>query len=131
MSKSVKNPPSGLGNFPDFNKLTSAAVGDSLMWGQGLEAEQKFCYLAAKRLAEHTKKSFSPPDIRARSGAQIATRSGGPEVARASREAFTQLFPELFNSVGETKRFIAGNDRAADNLYHDIPSTFPLIPTQL
>jgi hypothetical protein len=121
---------SGIPPVPIKSKLVCAAVGDSLMWGQGLELEQKFCYLAAKRLAERAKKTFSPPDIRARSGAQIAI-SADPQTARGLRRAFTQVFPELFDGVKGTKIFVAGDDRAADELEHEIPAPFPLIPTQL
>lgn len=127
MSTPISVTPSG----PIKNKLICAAVGDSLMWGQGLRLEHRFCYLAAQKLAERAGKIFTPPDIRARSGAQIALASADPQAQRGVRHDFTQTYPELFERVTDAKKFLAGNDRAADELYHDIPATFPLIPTQL
>lgn len=119
---------SGMTAVPIKSKFTCAVIGDSLVWGQGLKPEEKFCYLAAKELAQRAEQTFSPPEMRARSGAKIAVP---PALGSGLHFAFTQVFPELFGGVGETDIFIAGNDRAADNLEHEIPAPFPLIPTQL
>lgn len=54
-----------------MDKLNVAVIGDSAMWGQGLNTEDKFYFLAANRIARLLGRELNLFDVNPRSGAKI------------------------------------------------------------
>jgi lysophospholipase L1-like esterase len=121
------NDATGPGNVgiapPDVFQV--AAFGDSVMWGQGLARDQTFAALIANELAADAKKNGVIAVNRSRSGAKILDRGN-------DRANFLDLFPTLFKSNGQRRRFLDGTDESpATNLYGEIPAAFPTVRWQV
>lgn len=101
-----------------------AAFGDSLMWGQGLRREDRFAWLVAEALAAAAGMSLAMVADRSRSGAQINANL-------AERQQFIDTFIEQFVDRAARRRFRAGDESAAENLYGEIPASFPTVSWQV
>ncbi len=108
------------------------AVGDSVMWGQGLDHSRKFATLAAASLAQARGRT---PNLKvlAHSGAAMKT-------TREQRDRFVNWFPHLFGSDEAKSQFLglpnAGtefvpDERPAEQLHGEIPRFFPTVHHQL
>jgi hypothetical protein len=101
------------------------AVGDSVMWGQGLDEDAKFAIRAARSLAQA--RGLTPKlKLRAHSGAKI-------KATREQRKAFVRLFPGLFkDQIGSDDAFVeSADERPAEQLHGEINRAFPTILHQL
>jgi hypothetical protein len=113
------------------------AVGDSVMWGEGLSDEDKFAMRAATSLAQA--RGLTPRlRMLAHCGAKIkAGRDDDEETARKERQGFADRFPFLFNAETE-RRFVhavASNgltdETPTERMHGEIPRAFPTIRHQL
>lgn len=110
-------------------ELLVCAVGDSVMWGEGLNTENKFAMRAATSLAQA--RGLTPKlMLLAHCGAKI-------KATQAERIDFTNLFPHLFNER-QRNRFTVADDAGPDesptdlpHLHGEIARAFPTIPYQL
>jgi lysophospholipase L1-like esterase len=115
------------------NAFRVVALGDSAMWGQGLDDHQKYYRLAGERIARTLGKTATFRNL-ARSGAMIAEperrdhRSGLPPSGPAG---YVDQYPALFPDADARARFIAGDAVAAYRLYRDLPATYPTISQQV
>lgn len=112
-----------------MSELLVYAIGDSIMWGEGLNTEDKFAMRAATSLAQARGLT---PNLRllAHCGAKI-------KATRDERIRFTDLFPHLFTEE-KRSRFIFADDTPSDEsatdlqwLHGEIPRAFPTIHHQL
>jgi hypothetical protein len=106
-----------------------AAFGDSVMWGQGLNRQDRFTARIAALLP-----ALAPP--LGQQPAMIvadASRSGSQIRARADqRTAFVDTFPALFDNGRARSRFLDGTDeRPATGLYGENPAAFPTVRGQV
>jgi hypothetical protein len=117
-----------------ITNLLVYAVGDSVMWGEGLYTENKFALRVASNLA--LARGLTPKlKLLAHCGAKI-------RATREERIRFTDLFPHLFGNERERSRFILAPDAGPDvipdetptdllRLHGEIARPFPTIPHQL
>jgi hypothetical protein len=112
-----------------MTNLSVVALGDSVMWGQGLAPESKFATLAARRLADLYGRPFEAPRIFARSGS-VHTPGLGDEI-RPARQDFADTYPELVREANAVAAFLAGDETAAMALFGEIPASFPTIRGQI
>ena len=110
--------------------LIVAAVGDSIMWGQGLKDEQKFVNLAAGNIAKHLGKTPSLEWFSAHSGAKIFAGETAA-AAQRSRESFVDTYPTLFKDPNRRQEFLAGKNEDMVVLHGEIPAGFTTIDFQL
>jgi hypothetical protein len=111
-------------------KFRVAAVGDSIMWGQGLRLNQKFCHRVATTLARRVDREFKVPFITARSGATL-NAGVSDEDRRARRAGFINWYPHLFSNEAERQKFLDGNESAAANLFAELPAPYPTVLQQI
>ena len=116
--------------------LRMAIVGDSAMWGQGLERAHTYSHLAGTAIADLLdrplevlpgRSPLEPERGEARSGAKLRPVSGGPgQPTDASK--FIDTFPALFRSEQERLDFQFGEDEGPGaRLYGEHPATFPTV----
>jgi len=108
------------------NTTNVAAFGDSLMWGQGLNRQDRFTELIAQALPQilGTQRAIVSSDA-SRSGAQIRGRSD-------QRTTFVDRFPTLFPNQAAIDAFLQGsNEQPAAGLYGEVPAPFPTIRGQV
>jgi hypothetical protein len=102
------------------------AVGDSIMWGQGLDTDKKFAMRAAMSLAQA--RGLTPKlKLRAHSGARIKAR-------REDRDTFADRFPALWDNDDERDAFrdsAVPDERPAERLHGEINRAFPTVLHQL
>ena len=120
-------------------ELIVYAIGDSIMWGEGLNTENKFAMRAATSLAQA--RGLTPKlTLRAHCGAKI-------KATLADRIRFADLFPHLFKKEEERNRFTVADNAAPDErptdlpwrdldgtergLHGEIPRAFPTVDYQL
>ena len=102
-----------------------AALGDSLVWGQGLKREDRFVHLFTTGLSSRIGKRGRLVWDSARSGAQI-------DASSAQRQRFIDTYPGLFPTSESRDQFFLGVDESpARGLYGELPSTFPTILGQV
>jgi hypothetical protein len=102
-----------------------AAFGDSLMWGQGLNRNERFTQQIVALLPAILGKPAVVAADNSRSGAQI--RGVGDQ-----RNNFVDTFPGLFASARERTAFLDGKgDRPATGLYGENPAPFPTVRGQV
>lgn len=105
--------------------VSVAAFGDSLMWGQGVARRERFSALTAQGIGTwHNQPAVLDPD-RSRSGAQIRVRDG------SDREDFADTYPSLLPSQADVDAFLQGDESAAENLFGEVPCTFPTVSWQV
>ncbi len=97
--------------------LRVAAIGDSVMWGQGVARDKVFATRAAREIGRIAKRPLEMVQFSARSGAKIRAETG-------EAEAFVALYPSLAARPEEV-------EDASGNLFGGVPSTFPTITHQL
>ncbi|KIA74375.1 hypothetical protein ANMWB30_09480 [Arthrobacter sp. MWB30] len=102
-----------------------AAFGDSLMWGQGNNRNDRFSIrftnLVSAQLGQPAALVFDA----SRSGAKIEELAG-------ERDRFADLYPFLFPDANKRKAFLKGEtDEPAHGLYGEVPSTFPTVLGQV
>jgi hypothetical protein len=101
------------------------AFGDSLMWGQGLNRNERFTELITALLPAILGQPAVVAADASRSGAQI--RGVGDQ-----RKNFVDTFPALFASARERTAFLDGKgDRPATGLYGENPAPFPTVRGQV
>src|SRR5262249_21714249 len=103
-----------------------AAFGDSLMWGQGLNRQDRFTARIAQAVPQilGTQQAVVSADA-SRSGAQIRGRSD-------QRTTFVDRFPTLFRNQAAIDAFLQGrNERPATGLYGEVPAPFPTVRGQV
>ena len=111
-----------------------ACFGDSLMWGQGLNHDEKFkTWVTRFGLRNELNAVAGIVYDRSRAGAKIIGSIKG-------RQEFVDTYPELFPNGAGLDAFKA-NDKAADGvgrnespataLYGEIPSTYPTVGAQV
>jgi hypothetical protein len=103
-----------------------AAFGDSLMWGQGLDRQDRFTARIAQALPQilGTQRAVVSADA-SRSGAQIRGRSD-------QRATFVDRFSALFPSQAAIDAFLQGrNEQPATRLYGEVPAPFPTVRGQI
>ena len=110
-----------------MSDLLVYAIGDSVMWGEGLNHEDKFAMRVARSLA--AARGLTPtPVLRAHCGGTI-------NATQEQRVRFADTFPKLFTEE-QRNRFIFGPtpDESPTDLEHlhgEIPRAFPTIHYQL
>jgi hypothetical protein len=108
------------------NTTNVAAFGDSLMWGQGLNRQDRFTAQIARALPQilGTQQAVVSADT-SRSGAQIRGRSD-------ERTTFVDRFPALFPNQAAIEAFLQGrSEQPAVRLYGEVPAPFPTIRGQI
>jgi hypothetical protein len=102
-----------------------AAFGDSLMWGQGLNRNDRFTVLIAKGIGQEVKRTSTIVHDLSRSGAKIRARGD-------DRPGFVDTYPRLFPGGRGKGPFLRGRDeKPATGLYGEEPATFPTVQGQL
>lgn len=109
----------------DPSRLNVIALGDSMMWGQGLERPATYATLTAKAISALERRPIQTFLNLARSGAQI-------QATREERDRFVDLYPSLLKR-SEIDAFRAGGaaEALALRLFGDLPSTFPTVHAQI
>jgi hypothetical protein len=91
----------------DRRYVRIAAFGDSLMWGQGLNRNDRFTALIAKEIGRRVKRIPQIVYDRSRSGAKITGRATkfGTDAMR-----FVDYYPHLFPGGRGITAFLRGQD---------------------
>jgi hypothetical protein len=106
-------------------ELQVAAIGDSLIWGQGNRRQDRFSALFTAQLQGSVGKPGKLVWDSSRSGATIRSK-------RREREEFVDTYPDLFPSGAGEAAFISGSNHSpAAGLYGEIPSSFPTVLGQV
>jgi len=114
--------------------LIIAAVGDSIMWGQGLKEADRFVTVSANAIGELLGRQ---PVIRrlAHSGAVTTTAHDGWDKKLEARRAFIDTYPHLFHSQAEKDAFLDADEGAGEgpaaSLHGEIPRSYPTVTHQL
>ena len=114
-------------------ELRVAVVGDSAMWGQGLDRIDSYAVKAAIRIGKLVGKDPKIRHLTARSGANIDVYRNNIERGRKQREYFADTYPEIIPENMRTA-FIQGDQIAealAGNLFGETPATFPTVLNQV
>jgi hypothetical protein len=122
------------------------AVGDSSMWGQGLNRADTYALQSAQRLAKLLRKELAFQNL-ARSGAKLEAKAdktkanvfrirSGKVIPTFSgdRHTFADRFPELFKTDKDAEDFLDEEVNVQDParaLFGDVPATFPTITAQI
>src|SRR5215218_8093067 len=107
---------------------TIAAFGDSLMWGQGVARLERFSLLTAQEIRKLVPNPTERTMVdRSRSGANIKVRVG----SGSGRKGFVDTYPSLLPTDPEKQAFLNGDESAAQELFGEVPCTFPTVTWQV
>ena len=103
-----------------------AALGDSLMWGQGVARDRRFSLLTVQGIRALPNQPQGDFHDRSRSGANIKVRDG------STREDFADDNPSLLPTPADVDAFLVkGDESAARQLFGEVPCTFPTVSWQV
>ena len=102
-----------------------AALGDSLMWGQGVARHERFSLLTFQGIRALPNQPQGDLHDRSRSGANIKVREG------SDREHFADTYPSLLPTSADVDAFLQGDESAAQQLFGEVPCTFPTVSWQV
>src|SRR5688500_7424665 len=108
-------------------KYIVRALGDSVLWGQGLLKDKKFAYIVSKYLAALNGAEHYPPYVQAHSGATLAP----PPHNTKERRLFADTYRELFVNEAAVELFLGGSDIIAQLLHKEIPVFYPTVLGQI
>lgn len=109
-----------------MSNMKFVAFGDSVMWGQGLLRDDKFCYKAAKEIARLNGCAFDPERdliLRAHSGAKI-------DDTKVKKEQWMRQHGYAFPNKSAWDNFL-NHGKGFTGIYGEIGETFPTILDQV